>query len=247
MFDILFARTFLIVGAMLLITAFTARINKAFETGKEMWLTILGTFAFLFAILFFADSFPINIILIAIFSALIGWEIGPTIQHYSRVFKFRKFQKSKGIVLKKGETFTSEQLAEFEKSEASKTHEADWHKIVSQALFGTALAVFATAGTVFLTSIDFSFMGGFLFIALLILVVMGLLNVFFFKSPLFSLIKAYFGVVIFTGYLLFDFDRLEKAAGSTDWGTAVNIAVNLYLDIINLFLDLLEILASSSD
>ena len=35
------------------------------------------------------------------------------------------------------------------------------------------------------------------------------------------------------------------AAGDNSWGTAVKIAVNLYLDIINLFIDLLEILASS--
>ena len=43
------------------------------------------------------------------------------------------------------------------------------------------------------------------------------------------------------------FNALEKAIarGDNSWGTAVDIAVNLYLDIINLFLDLLEILAAS--
>ena len=37
----------------------------------------------------------------------------------------------------------------------------------------------------------------------------------------------------------------EKAqeVGDTEWSTAIEIAVNLYLDIINLFLNLLEILA----
>ena len=34
-------------------------------------------------------------------------------------------------------------------------------------------------------------------------------------------------------------------AGDESWGTAIDIAVNIYLDIINLFLDLLEILAES--
>jgi len=49
--------------------------------------------------------------------------------------------------------------------------------------------------------------------------------------------------------LLYDFNRLEKAiaSGDTSWSTAIEIAVNLYLDIINLFLDLLEILATSSE
>ena len=34
------------------------------------------------------------------------------------------------------------------------------------------------------------------------------------------------------------------AEGTTSWSAAIDIAVNLYLDIINLFIDLLEILAS---
>ena len=45
----------------------------------------------------------------------------------------------------------------------------------------------------------------------------------------------------------YDFNRLEKAiaAGDSSWSTAIDIAVNLYLDIINLFIDLLIILAES--
>lgn len=62
---------------------------------------------------------------------------------------------------------------------------------------------------------------------------------------MFSLVKAYFGVLIFTGYLIYDFNTLEKMAGDDSWGTAVNIAVSIYLDIINLFLYLLEILSES--
>ena len=40
---------------------------------------------------------------------------------------------------------------------------------------------------------------------------------------------------------------LEKqmSAGDDSWSTAVQIAVSLYLDIINLFLDILYILAES--
>lgn len=72
MFDILFSRTFIIVGGMLIITAITSRINKAYETAKELWITIIGTFAFLFATIFFADIYPLNLLLVAIFSALIG-------------------------------------------------------------------------------------------------------------------------------------------------------------------------------
>ena len=54
-----------------------------------------------------------------------------------------------------------------------------------------------------------------------------------------------FLIILLTLYLIYDFNSLEKAiaAGDNSWGTAIKIAVNLYLDIINLFLDLLEILA----
>ncbi len=247
MFDILFTRTFLIVGGMLLITSFTARINKAFETAMELWITLIGTFVFLFAIIFYADTYPVNLILVAVFSALIGWEIGPTIEFYGMRFKQRKYLKSRGIKIAKGQAMTDEQRREFEHSFDVNRYEQEWQNVVFQALFATAVAIFATSGVVFLTSIDFSFLGGLLLIALLILIVMGLMNIFFFRSSFFSLMRAYAGAVIFTLYLLYDFDRLEKMAGDESWGTAVDIAVNIYLDIINLFLDLLEILSESSD
>lgn len=243
MFDILFARTFFIVGGMLIITAITSRINKTFETSVEMCVTFIGTFIFLFATIFFADIFPLNLFLVAIFSALIGWQVGPSIEYLGKRFKLRKYLKSRGIVLEKGKDLTDEQKNEFEQSfDADKYHQ-EWHNVVFQALFATTFAVFYTAGIVFLTNIDFGFLGSFLFISLTILVAMSLLNAFFFRSRIFSLVRAYIGVVIFTLYLLYDFNRLKKMNGDESWRAAIHIAVNIYLDIINLFLDILEILS----
>lgn len=215
MIDLLFARTFLIVAGMLGITALTARANKAFETKKEMWLTLIPAFILLFVIQIFADSFPLNLILVGIFSALMGWSMGPAIESISA--------KKRGPA-----------------------SSGNWSDILSQALGATALAVLATACMVFLTNIDFGFLGAFLFIALLILIIMGVVNIFFIKSERFQLIKAYLGVLIFTGYLLFDFNRLEKLAHSDAWSDAIRISVSLYLDIINLFLSLLAIFADSN-
>lgn len=245
MFDILFARTFIIVGGMLVITSITAKINRAFETASEMWMTFISSFVLLFAVMIFDDSYPLNLILVACFSAIIGWQIGPTIEHFGTRFKIRKYLKSNGVKLKRGQQISVEQRAEFQESFDLKNYQSEWQNTIFQAIFATALAVFCTAGIVFLTSIDFSFLGGFLFIALIMLVVMGLANVFFFKSKLLSLVRAYIGAVIFTLYLLYDFDRLEKMKGDESWSTAIDIAINLYLDIINLFLDLLEILAEA--
>ncbi len=94
---------------------------------------------------------------------------------------------------------------------------------------------------------DFGFLGPILFICLFALIIMEFLNAFYFKSKRRRLLQAYAGVIIFTFYLIYDFNRLEKAiaSGDSSWSTAIDIAVNLYLDIINLFIDLLRILAES--
>ena len=285
MYDILFAKTFFIVGFMLIITTFFSRINKAYETTSEALITILGSFASLFAIMFFSENYPTNLILVAIFSGFIGWSMGPTISAIGESFKMKKYLKKAGVKSKTVVTdkkkfidkiFGAEDEKKtmyYEKSNPTELFEIEsekyksivdeikssnnfkkdnyhqeWQNVVFQAMSATTIAVIATASIVFTSSVDFSVMGGFLFTALLILIIMGLLNHFIFKSRKFSLVKAYFGVLIFTGYLLYDFDMLKKQmnAGDDSWSTAIQIAVNLYLDIINLFLDILYILAESS-
>ena len=137
---------------------------------------------------------------------------------------------------------------DFEKNVLSHDrYNQEWQNIVFQALIGTTLAVLFTATIVVFTDNDFGFLGPILLICLIALVIMEFLNAFFFKSRRRRLIQAYFGVVLFTLYLIYDFNRLEKAIarGDDSWSTAIDIAVNIYLDLINLFIDLLEILASS--
>lgn len=284
MYDILFAKTFFIVGFMLIITTFFSRINKAYETTSEALITILGSFASLFAIMFFSENYPTNLILVAIFSGFIGWSMGPTISAIGESFKMKKYLKMAGVksktVITNKKSFTDKifgaedekKTMYYEKSNPTELFEIEsekyksivdeikssnnfkkdnyhqeWQNVVFQAMSATTIAVIATASIVFTSSVDFSVMGGFLFTALLILIIMGLLNHFIFKSRKFSLVRAYFGVLIFTGYLLYDFDMLKKQmnAGDDSWSTAIQIAVNLYLDIINLFLDILYILAES--
>ena len=245
MVDILFARTFIIVGSMLILTAIAAKKNRVFETPGEMWITIISSFALLFAIMKFSNHFPLNLVLVGAFSLVIGWSIGPTIEHFGTRYKLRQHLKAKGTPLKKGENVTPEQLADFNNSFNTVDYHSEWQNIITQAFLGTALAVIGTACLVFTTSINFDFLGGFLFITLLILIAMGLINAFFIKSQMMSLVRAYIGAVIFTLYLLYDFNQLEKKAGDESWSTAIDISVNIYLDIINLFIDLLEILAES--
>jgi FtsH-binding integral membrane protein len=241
MFDILFARTFTIVWVMLLITAYSSFMNKKVDA-KSGWWTIIMSFALLFAVMAFSNSFPINLILVWLFAAVMGWMIAPGIRSMWDNFKTKKFLKQKWIVLKKWEQLTEEQALELIAYLEENKSDEQWNRIVSQAMFSTALAVFSTASLVFVSDIDFSFLWLVLFISLLILIIMWLLNIFIFKSRIFSLVKAYFWVLIFTLYLIYDFNTLEKMAWDDSWWTAVNLAVNIYLDIINLFLYLLEIL-----
>jgi len=60
---------------MLLITAAGAFINKTFETKTELWVTVVASFVLLFGVLIFADSFPLNLALVAAFSGVVGWQI----------------------------------------------------------------------------------------------------------------------------------------------------------------------------
>ena len=272
MISILFAKTFFLVGLMLVITTICTRINKEYETTLEAILTFLGTFVFLFALLGFSDIFPLNIFLVSCFAAVMGWSLGPTITFIGKRFKFKRFLKKRGIQFKKDPKDPKNKAKQicYKEDKAGKMHiledteikalttefeseiarggdpyNKEWQNIIFQAMLGTTIAVFATGSLVFMSDLDFSFLGIFLFIALLILIAMTLLNTFVFKSRFFSLLKAYFGVILFTLYLLYDFDRLESlgAQGETSWSAAIHIAVNLYLDIINLFLYLLEIFA----
>lgn len=240
MFDILFARTFCIVGCMLLVTAGASFLNKWDKNFGWFW--IIAVFVLLFMVQWFSSVFPLNLVLVWLFSAAMGWMISPTIKSIWVNSKMNTFLKQRWIKLDKNTSLSDDQLIELEEYMASSQSDDAWNRIVTQALLSTAIAVFATASLVFMTDIDFGFMWMFLFVALLILVVVSLLNVFIFKSKIVSLIKAYFWVLIFTGYLIFDFNRLEKMAWDDSWSAAIDIAMSLYLDIINIFLFILEIL-----
>lgn len=168
MLDILFARTFLIVGMMLCLTAVTAKVNRYFETAFEMWATFIISLLLLFLIFGFAGSYPLNIIIVAAFSLVIGWEIGPAIEHFGTRYKLRMHLKDRGVVLKKGEKATEQQIQEFSAAFDRDTYHKEWQNIIFQAVMGTALAIVSTASVVFFTDIDFGFLGGFLLISLII-------------------------------------------------------------------------------
>lgn len=89
---------------------------------------------------------------------------------------------------------------------------------------------------------DFSFMGGFLLVGLLLLIAAGVLNLFL-GSLAVHLALASVGVILFTGFILYDTSKILH--GPKD--DAVGDALGLYLDVLNLFSDLLTLLRDSKD
>ena len=91
-----------------------------------------------------------------------------------------------------------------------------------------------------------SFLGGFLLISLLGLIGFEFIRIFRGFSRWAIRIKAIFGAFVFSVFLLFDFNLLRKKSdlGVNDWDNAFNIAFQIYLDIINLLLEILDAMSN---
>lgn len=89
------------------------------------------------------------------------------------------------------------------------------------------------------TKRDFSFLGMFLLIALFALLILGIVSIFV-NIPMFSLIIAWLGILIFCGYILFDMNKVKHAYFTEEDVPA--LVLDLYLDFLNLLLYVLDLL-----
>lgn len=105
----------------------------------------------------------------------------------------------------------------------------------------TGTILFAMAGIATVTKKDFSFLGKFLFVGLILLVVASLANLFF-QIPALQLTLSAISVLIFSVYILYDVSNIIHG-GETNY---VMATVNLYLDIYNIFVSLLNLLMAFS-
>lgn len=110
-------------------------------------------------------------------------------------------------------------------------------QLIGMAAGGTGI-VFAAMATIATTSKrDFSFMGKFLFVGLIVLIVAMLANMFF-QIPALTLTISAAAVFLFSMFLLFDLNRIVNG-GETNY---VMATMAIYLDIYNLFIHLLNLL-----
>ncbi|MEO9136510.1 MAG: Bax inhibitor-1/YccA family protein [Casimicrobiaceae bacterium] len=101
----------------------------------------------------------------------------------------------------------------------------------------TAAIFFAMAAIATVTKRDFSFLGKFLFIGLVLVIVASLANLFF-QVPALSVTISGVAVLLFSAYLLHDVSKIVRG-GETNYITAT---LNLFLDVYNIFISLLNIL-----
>lgn len=80
--------------------------------------------------------------------------------------------------------------------------------------------------------------GGMLFAALLALVVISIFNIFFPLSSTAMLVFSFIGILVFSGYILYDFNRMKHYGVTAE--EVPLMALNLYLDFINLFINILR-------
>ncbi|CAA7053376.1 unnamed protein product [Microthlaspi erraticum] len=83
---------------------------------------------------------------------------------------------------------------------------------------------------------DFSFLAPFLFGALIIVIVFSLVQIFYPLGKLSSMILSGIAAILFCGYIVYDTNQLIKKLNYNEY---VRAAIALYLDVINLFVNLL--------
>ena len=109
--------------------------------------------------------------------------------------------------------------------------------MIMQALGGTALIFFALSGYALTSKKDFSFMGGFLMVGLIVAVVAMIANIFF-QIPALSLAISAAVIMIMSGLILFDTSRIIQG-GETNY---IRATISLYLSVYNIFVHLLSML-----
>lgn len=114
-------------------------------------------------------------------------------------------------------------------------------EIVMQALGGTGIIFFAMSAYAIKSQKDFSFMGSFLMVGILVAFLAGL-GAFFFEMPGLSLAVSAMFVLLMSGLILFETSQIIHG-GETNY---IMATVTLYVSIYNLFTSLLHLLGAMS-
>jgi modulator of FtsH protease len=113
-------------------------------------------------------------------------------------------------------------------------------QIVMTALGGTGAIFLALSAYALTTRRDFSFMGGFLMVGMIV-VLLAMLGNLFFHLPALSMALSAAVILLMSGFILYDTSRMVN--GGAD--NYLMMTVSLYLNIYNIFVSLLNLLGAS--
>jgi FtsH-binding integral membrane protein len=113
--------------------------------------------------------------------------------------------------------------------------------IVAESAAISTIIVGGVGTYAWMSTKDFGFLGRGLFWALIGLLVVGFIGMFVHMGAGGTLLYSLIGTAIFTGFVLYDVSNIKRRYGPNDYVLAT---VNLYLDFINIFWFVLQILLS---
>ena len=113
--------------------------------------------------------------------------------------------------------------------------------LIAMAAGGTGVIFFTLAGVATVTKKDFSFLGKFLFIGMIVVLLAAVANIFF-QIPALSLTISAVAVMVFSAYILYDISRIVN--GGED--NYISATLTVYLDVYNVFVSLLNLLMAFS-
>ena len=115
--------------------------------------------------------------------------------------------------------------------------------LIMYVFLATSLIMFIFAMLGYFTKVDLTKLGTFLFMALIGVIVMGIIGIFMGGESYFLIISV-ISVVIFVGFIAYDVQKIKnlyETKAIPEENLAIYGALQLYLDFINIFIDLLRI------
>ncbi|MCL1076863.1 Bax inhibitor-1/YccA family protein [Parashewanella spongiae] len=119
---------------------------------------------------------------------------------------------------------------------------ANGPSLIMQALGLTSVIFVSLSAYALTTKKDFSFLRGFLFAGLVVMIVASLVNMFLGNGMVFMAVNAGIALLM-TGFILYDTSRIVNG-GETNY---IRATVSLYLDFLNLFIALLHLMGIGGD
>lgn len=110
-------------------------------------------------------------------------------------------------------------------------------QVIATAFAGTGIIFLGLSGYALTSKRDFSFMGGFIFAGLMVVVLAMIANLFL-QMPALSLAVSAGMILLMSAFILFDTSRIVRG-GETNY---IMATYGLYLSIFNIFISLLQIL-----